>query len=130
MLDDGKVPAPLEPTAAWAYLSRVARAFIKIAILTLALLLAPAGMFGGQAAMAMPHETSSVSMSHCLETQAPGDEERQMMLDCAMACTAMPSAAPLLPPARAVLAALPVSGPVQFFEGTRPEAATPPPRSS
>ncbi len=96
----------------------------------LALLLAPAGMLGSHAAMAMPHQPVAASMSHCDEQQTPAEDDRQRMLDCAIACTAMPASAPLVPPEPAFLAAVPVAAPTQFFESTRPEAATPPPRIS
>ncbi len=107
---------------------RLARLFHFLALL--ALLLAPAGMLGSHAAMAMPHQPAASAMGHCAEKDAPSDQDRQQMLDCAIACTAMPSFAPLLAPEATCLRAAPVSSSIQLFEGTTPEAATPPPRFS
>ena len=94
----------------------------------LALLLAPAGMLGGHAAMAMPLHDATMSMSHC-EQQQQQQDEHQAMIDCAMACSAMPSIDPFLPPPVRPVAPQFESSASLDIEGTRPEAATPPPRA-
>ena len=99
-------------------------------LVLLALLLAPAGMLGSHAAMAMPHQAAASALDHCTKEQAPSGTDRQAMLDCALACTAMPAAAPQIARAVPVLQPLPVSVPEAPIAGHRPEAATPPPRFS
>lgn len=96
----------------------------------LALLLAPAGMLGDHAAMAMPHGTATATMGHCADRQAPADEDRQAMIDCAIACAAMPAAGPFSAMAPALVSPAPLIGLAARFDGTPPELATPPPRLS
>ena len=96
----------------------------------LALLLAPAGMLGSHAAMAMPPEAAMSAMSHCDDRQAPTDHDRKAMLDCAIACTAMPAAEPMLASEPALPAPLPALTRVRLVDGIPAEAATPPPRFS
>lgn len=107
---------------------RLTRLFHVVALL--ALLFAPAGMLGSHAAMAMPHQPVAKSMNHCPEQEGPSQSDRNAILDCAIACAAMPAVAPVLPPERAFIAAVPTAASIQLFDGTRPEAATPPPRCS
>lgn len=94
----------------------------------LAVLLAPAGMIGSHAAMAMP-AAATQPMDHCAEGQ---DESagKSEMIDCAIACAAMTTAEPLIPQETALLASAPNLLAASFIEGMRPEAATPPPRSA
>jgi hypothetical protein len=94
----------------------------------LAVLLAPAGMLGSHAAMAMPAQPSA--SGHCPEKQQEHGQEQQAMIDCALACSALPSHQPVASDAAFAPAAAPLAALVQFLEGTRPEAATPPPRVS
>jgi hypothetical protein len=97
----------------------------------LALLLAPAGMLGSHAAMAMPSGTpASSTMDHCSEKQAPDEHDSRAMLDCAIACTALPAAAPLVMSRQPLVDPLLTPAAELRFAGTRPEAATPPPRYS
>jgi hypothetical protein len=97
----------------------------------LALLLAPAGMLGSHAAMAMPSSAAASStMDHCSEKQAPEESDSRAMLDCAIACTALPAAAPLVMPRQPLIDPLLTPDAELRFAGTRPEAATPPPRFS
>jgi hypothetical protein len=93
----------------------------------LAVLLAPAGMFGSHAAMAMPAQPSA--SGPCSEQQQSGEHE-QAMIDCAIACTALASHQPVLGGNGLGPAAAPEAALTLFVDGTRPEAATPPPRFS
>ena len=95
-----------------------------------ALLLAPAGMLGSHAAMAMPHEAAAGAMDHCADQQAPAEKNRQAMLDCAIACTAMPAAEPLSACEQMLAPPALLMGPTPVFDGSDPELATPPPRLS
>lgn len=97
-------------------------------IILLALLLAPASMLGSHAAMAMPQGASASGMNQCDQPQVPEDQDRQAMIDCAIACAAMPAAEPLMASKPVALAPLPTVSPTLILTGTRPEAATPPPR--
>jgi hypothetical protein len=104
------------------------RRFLSILAL-FAVLLAPAGMLGSHAAMAMPAQPSA--SGHCSEQQQhDSGEQKQAMIDCAIACTALPSHQPMLGETGVTPAAAPEAGVTSFTEGTRPEAATPPPRIS
>lgn len=93
----------------------------------LAVLLAPSGMLGGHAAMAMPAQPSA--SGPCSEQQQTGGDE-QAMIDCAIACTALPSHQPVLGESGFNPAAAPEAAITLFADGTKPEAATPPPRFS
>jgi len=93
-----------------------------------ALLLAPAGMLGSHAAMAMPHGAAAGTMDHCADQRAPVEEDRQAMLDCAVACSAMPAAEPLFACEQMVAPPALVIGSTPAFDGSAPELATPPPR--
>ena len=94
-----------------------------------AVLLAPAGMLGSHAAMAAA-PTASAS-GHCDEQQQHGTgEQEQAMIDCAIACTALPSHDPALSDNQLLTTAAPDALPAIILYGTRPEAATPPPRVS
>jgi hypothetical protein len=92
----------------------------------LAVLFAPAGMLGSHAAMAMPAQPSG----HCAEQQQQSGEDQQAMIDCAIACTALPSHQPVPGENRLGPPAAPEAAVTLFVDGTRPEAATPPPRFS
>ena len=113
-----------------AYFSamRFTRLFQILALF--ALLLAPAGMLGSHAAMAMPHGTATGTMDHCADQQPPANDDRQAMLDCAIACTAMPADEPLFSREHMVTSPALLMGPIAFFDGSAPELATPPPRLS
>ncbi len=114
-----------------AYLSAMPFSRLFHILFMLALLLAPAGMLGSHAAMAMPHQPAAAGMDHCDRQQnAPADEQRQSMIDCAIACTALPAAAPAVQPESAFAATFPVMIGLPSLHGSRPETATPPPRSS
>lgn len=95
----------------------------------LALLLAPFGMLGGHAAMAMP-VGGAMAMNHCDEQQqAPKDHKRQAMIDCATACSAMPAVGAFVMP-QPIFSARKFEADVSVdIAGVRPEAATPPPRA-
>ena len=92
----------------------------------LAVLLVPAGMIGGHSAMAMP--ASAKTMDHCADQQDQSAGKNKM-IDCAIACAAVATVEPIVPAKSAPLANPPATLPSYFIEGTRPEAATPPPRS-
>jgi hypothetical protein len=96
----------------------------------LALLLAPASMLGSHAAMAMPHDAAAITMDHCADKQAPSEQDRQSMIDCAIACAAMPAAEPLLVADETVVPPALLTGPAPVFDGSAPEIVTPPPRLS
>lgn len=107
---------------------RITRLFHILALF--ALLLAPAGMLGSHAAMAMPHGATAGSMDHCADQQAPVEEDRQAMLDCAIACTAMPADEPLFGREQMMAPPALIMGSSPVFDGSAPELATPPPRFS
>ena len=94
----------------------------------LAVLLAPAGMLGSHAAMAMPQQAAA-SADPCSEKQHEGEQD-QAMIDCALACSALASHEPNIGDERAPDAAAPDALPSLALHGMRPEAATPPPRFS
>jgi hypothetical protein len=94
-----------------------------------ALLFAPAGMLGSHAAMAMPHDAPASMAGHCdTREQAPDERSGSSMIDCAIACSAMPSADPFVPQEPLPAAAEFKPSLTRFVAGTWPEAATPPPR--
>jgi hypothetical protein len=95
----------------------------------LAVLFAPAGMLGSHAAMAMPQQHAS-AQNHCPEQQQPDERQQRAMIDCAIACTALPGRQPAVGRNGIAPAAMPEMAPDLFVEGTRPEADTPPPRFS
>ena len=80
--------------------------------------------------MAMPQQ-SAPSAGHCSEQQQhDGGEEQQAMIDCAIACTAIPSNQSRALDSELAAAAAPDALPELILHGMRPEAATPPPRFS
>jgi hypothetical protein len=95
-----------------------------------AVLLAPVGMLGSHAARASPAPVSGPG--HCSEQQRQHEDgkDRQAMIDCAIACTALPSHQPVLGEKEVQSAAAPEAALTFLADGTRPEAATPPPRFS
>ena len=95
----------------------------------LAVLLAPAGMLGSHAAMAMPQHAAA-SADPCSEKQQHDGQQSQAMIDCALACSALASNEALIADEPAPDAAAPDARPSLALHGMRPEAATPPPRSS
>jgi hypothetical protein len=97
-------------------------------LVLLAVLLAPAGMLGSHAAMAMPAQPSASGL--CSEQQHEGGGESQAMIDCAIACTALPSHQPVPAEAGPALAPAHLAALVRTLDGTQPEAVTPPPRFS
>ena len=106
---------------------RITRLFQILALF--ALLIAPAGMLGSHAAMAMPHGVAAAATTdHCADQQVPAQEDRQAMLDCAIACTAMPADETLLAPEQMVASPALLIGASVFFDGSAPELVTPPPR--
>jgi hypothetical protein len=106
---------------------RISRLFSIMALI--ALLFAPAGMLGSHAAMAMPHDAAASMAGHCdTEEQAPDEQPGPSMIDCAIACSAMPSADAILPDKPVEVSAEFKTAVTRFVAGTRPEAATPPPR--
>lgn len=107
---------------------RLTRLFQILALF--AVLLAPAGMLGSHAAMAMPHGAAASATDHCADQQAPAKEDRQAMLDCAIACAAMPAADPLLASEQMVSSPALLMRRTPVFNGSAPELATPPPRLS
>jgi hypothetical protein len=101
--------------------------FFSIMVL-LALLFAPAGMLGSHAAMATSHSGAASSMGHCDTDEQVPDRDQGQMIDCAIACSAMPSADPFVTQKPLSAAHQYKAAVSRFFAGTRPEAATPPPR--
>lgn len=93
-----------------------------------AVLFAPAGMLGSHAAMAMPQQASAGHHSEQQQHDQRGQD--QAMIDCAIACTALPSNEPVVAEEELIRAAAPQSLPSLVLHGTKPEAATPPPRFS
>lgn len=105
-------------------------------ILALALLLAPLGMLGQHAAMAVPHDAQVMAGSgHCADMAAPqeqdsGDEVPANDIDCTIACSCMPPMGaqlgePPLPSSRPVSVALD-----SLVRGLGPHAEPRPPQSS
>ncbi len=92
----------------------------------LAMLLAPAGMLGSHAAMATPTETSAAAMDPC-DTQKHAPDKDQAMIDCAIACSAMPATADAARPQRLLISPEYRLATTLHSEGRRPPAATPPP---
>jgi hypothetical protein len=121
----------IAPRLASPYLGGVIVSRVLSYLILLALLLAPASMVGSHAAMAMPHDAAASTSGHFEDQeQVPQDQRERPMIDCAMACSAMPSADPLIP-ARAPLTSLSYKAAAFLpIDGTRPEADTPPPRLS
>ena len=128
------------PPAAYLPLM-VARSLVRILTL-LALLVAPLGMVGEHAAMAMPsasavsnHGQTSEPSAHCAEMGSQtqdGDETSPSgdCLDCAVTCSALPAignlvSEPALGPAMARSLAL-----VARVRGLHPESDDPPPRTA
>jgi hypothetical protein len=104
------------------------RCFLSLLAL-LAVLIAPAGMLGSHAAMAMPAQPSA--SGHCSEQKQHDDgQQRQAMIDCAIACTALPSLQPAPAEIGVALAVAHLASHTTFLDGTAPKAATPPPRHS
>ncbi len=96
----------------------------------LAVLFAPLGMLGSHAAMAMPQAGHSATMDDCTDQkQAPTGDDRAM-IDCAIACAAIPAADPFHASAHAQVQTIVHMGPHPVFAGFAPELATPPPRVS
>ena len=94
-----------------------------------AVLLAPASMLGGHAAMAVPHSAEAQpSVGHCAEPEQQPEEREGAMIDCAIACAAMPASLQVMAGREALVAPLPKVQAVRFRTSSRPEAATPPPR--
>jgi hypothetical protein len=93
-----------------------------------AVLLAPAGMLGNHAAMAMPAPQSG--SGHCSEQQQPSGQDQQAMIDCAIACTALPPHQPVSVESALDPAAAPEAAITLFTDGATPETTTPPPRFS
>jgi hypothetical protein len=106
---------------------RFSRLFSILAFV--ALLLAPAGMLGSHAAMAMPHDAAASMKDPCdTQDRAPDEQPGPSMIDCAIACSAMPSANPFVAQKPVLAAAGFKASITRFVAGTWPEAATPPPR--
>ena len=100
-------------------------------MILLALLLAPVSMLGSHAAMAMPHGSAVTAMNPCdMPDTAPERDQNQAMIDCAIACSAIPAAEALPGPKPGLAPFLFKAAPLLFMHGTRPEADTPPPRFS
>jgi hypothetical protein len=101
--------------------------FVLSILAFLAVLLAPAGMLGSHAAMAMPQHVSA-SADPCSEKQQHGGQKSQKMIDCGIACSALASHQPTVADEPEPDAAAPDALPALALHGMRPEAATPPPR--
>ncbi len=87
-------------------------------------------MLASHAAMAAPPQPMASASGHCPEQQQQEGSQEQAMIDCAIACTALPAHEPLLRADAPALAAAPEAYPSLHLDGSRPEAATPPPRFS
>ena len=103
--------------------------FVLSILALLAVLLAPAGILGSHAAMAMPQQAAA-SGGHCDEQKQHEGEQDQAMIDCALACSALASHEPNIGDEPSPDAAAPDALPSLALHGMRPEAATPPPRFS
>jgi hypothetical protein len=101
------------------------------AIIALAMLMAPVGMFGSAALEAMPHEAASFEMAHCEDSGKSGTERPDAGASCCiMTCSALAASPEGLP------GAVPQGAPLLHWpmvtapSGLDPEAETPPPRFS
>ena len=103
--------------------------FLLSILALLAVLLAPAGMLGSHAAMAMA-PAASASGHHDQQQHEQGGDRDQSMIDCAIACTALPSHQPLVADTELLAGPAPDAPPSLILYGIQPEAATPPPRFS
>ena len=122
----------------------VMRRLVRI-LTMLALLLAPLSMIGGHAAMAMPAEASASSShlegagepsEHCAEMSGQTEDEGRSspvgdcLVDCAVACSALPSLGSAMADqamAPAMAQQLPLESRVR---GLHPESDDPPPRNA
>lgn len=108
-----------------------------VRILTiLAMLVAPLGMMGGHAAMAMPvpaqpamdHMAAMSTAGHCADMDKQSEDQRGSGIDCMIACSALPSAESEIaahPLAATVVQPIPL---VEGLSGLHPESDPPPPR--
>jgi hypothetical protein len=99
----------------------------------LALLLAPAGMLSGHAAMAAP--ASSAAEGHCSEMAGTHDETSDQTapgssIECMIACACVPPLGIQLTGAPPVVESAEVVGLSKFVVGVNPSADPPPPRRS
>jgi hypothetical protein len=124
------------PAFAPAYGRGMSAASLWRFLAALALVLMPLGMISTTHAAGMGHSAAAASSSHCDEMSGkpdshhPPGQQPDRMADCAIACSALPSLAAIVPPpelAPALRQPLALSASVH---GLHPEAATPPPRAS
>jgi hypothetical protein len=125
---------PVAGTGACAYLRAMSAARLFRFLTILALVLMPVGMMPGGHAMAAAPAAASLASAHCAEMDDSKPAHHQPAQphhagDCAIACSALPSAAGSLAAPRLVPPLLhPL--PSAAGRGLAPEAATPPPRFS
>jgi len=141
-LADGRATVPVADPVGWAYPARVSFRRILSLLLLAALVLAPAGMMGGSAAMAMDghagagmsHDTATAANPCHADQSQPGDQApdtKQVPGSCCvMMCVAIPAvggelAVHMLP--RKMSQPLPLASDPH---GLAPEAEPPPPRFS
>ena len=99
-------------------------------LLALAVLVAPAGMFGGGKAMAAPyHQSMTMPADHCAKEGETG-KNQSSKISCMMACSAIPTIGNPVPEQPEAIAQLPALPRIAFGVGLDPEAETPPPRLS
>ena len=112
----------------------VARRLIRI-LTMLALLVAPLGMVGGHAAMAMP-VAATAATGHCADIGGMADDgdgssqEDRSAIDCTISCSALPALAGALtdqPPLPAMARTVTLHG---LVRGLHPESDDPPPRTA
>lgn len=130
----------LAPGRGGAYFAVVVMKNLVRILTLLALLIAPAGMLGGHAAMATaPSVDASAGSAHCADMagshdQSPDEQapakSLECMMDCMMLCSAMPSmtaqlAEPLSPSPMAAAASLSL-----LVQGLTPQAEPRPPQFS
>ena len=122
------------------YLSLMTATRLVRVLTILAMLLAPLGMVGEHAAMAMPaaaaagaHHASNMDQAgHCSEGSGQSEDEKapasDCLIDCAIACSAIPAIGTQMaghPPALAIIQPLSL---VNRITGLHPESDPPPPR--
>ncbi|MFN3944089.1 MAG: hypothetical protein ACK4K7_04075 [Allosphingosinicella sp.] len=107
------------------------RARFSLLLAVFALLLSSLGMAGAMAAAPASAAPMAAAAGHCDERRQPVDAPvERMSIDCAMACSALPSLPAAPAEVRAARAAAPQAASVAFHAGTRPESEPPPPRTA
>ena len=105
----------------------------------LAVLLAPLGMMGGHAAMAMPapaatsvmdHGQAGSPAGHCADMDQDQTGQTSPSIDCMIACSAVPAAEFVVASQPAAHGVMQIGALAGLLPGLHPESDPPPPRLS